>query len=464
MAPQARFCTSADRTSIAYGTIGEGPPLVHLGPWATNMELDWERPDGRTYMEGLAEGRMLVWPMRRGVGTSQRDVEDMSLEAQLADLTAVIDAMRLESFDLCGVEDGGALCIAYAAEHPAQVGRLVLWGPIVHGTDVVGADAGRSLVDLVRTNWPLARRTIADLYLPNGPAELRRWASSYLREAMSNEVAAKHLEFVFSLDVRAFASRVQAPTLVLHRRLQHNIPIAAGRAAAALIPDARFVALEGDVGVIHFQPEQALKPIREFLDAGREVPVTAAADASLDRGPVAIAASAGGIDVHTILFTDMESSTSIRQQLGDEKAQAIVHVHDSIVRDALKAHGGSEIKHMGDGIMASFTSASQALQSAVTIQRAVAAYREGEPNAPLSVYIGLNAGEPIAEEGDLFGTSVDLAKRICDQCRPGEILASNVVRELAAGRQFLFSDRGDTALRGFEDPVRLYEVRWREET
>ena len=152
----------------------------------------------------------------------------------------------------------------------------------------------------------------------------------------------------------------------------------------------------------------------------------------------------------------------MRQQIGDEKAQEIVHVHNDIVRDALKANAGREIKHTGDGIMASFGSASQALQAAVAIQRAVAAHVEEEQDARLRVYIGLNAGEPIAEEGDLFGTSVDLAKRICDQCQPGEILTSDVVRHLVAGKEFLFSDRGDTALRGFEDPVRLYEVRWRE--
>ena len=132
------------------------------------------------------------------------------------------------------------------------------------------------------------------------------------------------------------------------------------------------------------------------------------------------------------------------------------------MREALKAHGGAEIKHTGDGIMASFPSASGALECAVAVQQAVAAHVEQHPEAPLSVYIGLNAGEPIAEEEDLFGTAVDLARRICDQARGGEILASDVVRQLAAGKGFLFADRGETALRGFEDPVRLYEVRWRE--
>ena len=449
--PQVRFCTSADGTSIAYATLGEGPPLVHVAGWPENMEWDWEQPEVRACMEGLAEGRMVVWPMRRGVGASQRDVEDISLGAQLADLTAVIAGLKLERFDLMGQADGGALCIAYAADHPEQVVRLVLWGSFVHGTDLVGPEAGRSLVELVRANWPLTRRVIADLYFPNGPIEWQKWLSSYFRESVSSEVAALYVEFTMSLDVRAFAGRVQAPTLVLHRRLQRNVSIAAIRAAAALIPDARLLTLKGDVGLIYFQPEQALEPIREFLDAGRE------------REPSAASAKAGDIDVHTILFTDMESSTSMRQQIGDEKAQEIVHVHNDIVREALNANAGREVKHTGDGIMASFGSASQGLQAAVAIQRAVAAHVEEEQDARLRVYIGLNAGEPIAEDGDLFGTSVDLAKRICDECQPGEILISDVVRQLVAGKEFLFSDRGDTALRGFEDPVRLYEVRWRED-
>ncbi len=177
-------------------------------------------------------------------------------------------------------------------------------------------------------------------------------------------------------------------------------------------------------------------------------------------GTLAQPLSAG--DVHTILFTDMESSTALTQQLGDAKAQEVRRAHNAIVRDALKNNGGAEIKHTGDGIMASFPVASGALTCSIAIQHAIAAHVEEHTDTPLAVYIGLNAGEPIAEEDDLFGTSVDLAKRICDQAEPGEILVSDVVRQWAAGKEFLFSDRGATELRGFEDPVRLYEVRWRE--
>jgi adenylate cyclase len=144
--------------------------------------------------------------------------------------------------------------------------------------------------------------------------------------------------------------------------------------------------------------------------------------------------------------------------LGDGRAQELVRVHNEIVRGALAAHGGAETKHTGDGIMASFPSASSALACAVAVQRAVAA----RADAP-RVRIGLNAGEPVAEEADLFGTAVQLARRVCDHAGPGQILVSDVVRQLAAGKGFAFSDVGAVALKGFEEPVRLFEVPWRDE-
>ena len=165
----------------------------------------------------------------------------------------------------------------------------------------------------------------------------------------------------------------------------------------------------------------------------------------------------------TILFTDMESSTTLTQRLGDAAAQEIRHVHNDIVRSSLASNSGAEIKHTGDGIMASFTTASSALDCAIAVQRGVAAHKDQHPDSPLGVYIGLNAGEPISEEEDLFGTSVDLAARICDHAQPGQILASNVIRELVAGKGFLFSDIGETELRSFEDPVKLWELSWQAE-
>jgi adenylate cyclase len=162
----------------------------------------------------------------------------------------------------------------------------------------------------------------------------------------------------------------------------------------------------------------------------------------------------------TILFTDMEGSTSLTQRLGDAAAQDILRTHNRIVRDALAAHSGNEIKHTGDGIMASFTSASAALEAAVAIQKALADHNQGDPDTPIRVRIGLNAGEPVAEDEDLFGTAVQLAARVCDKAEPGQVLVSNVVQELAAGKGFDFADQGEASLKGFEKPVRLHAVRW----
>jgi adenylate cyclase len=250
-----------------------------------------------------------------------------------------------------------------------------------------------------------------------------------------------------NFDVTELLPQVRSPTLVLHRRDAAFPPMDTARVLASRIPNARLALLEGGSGAPYLGDTDAVfQAIDEFLGEGEE----AAAEAPAASGMV------------TILFTDMEGSTSLTQRLGDAKAQEVLRTHNAIVRGALKAHSGSEIKQTGDGIMASFPVASKALECAIAMQRAFAEQNESAEE-PIRVRIGLNAGEPIAEDKDLFGTAVQLAARICGHAEAGQILAPIVVRELAAGKRFLFSDRGETALRGFEDPVRLYEVRWREE-
>jgi adenylate cyclase len=169
--------------------------------------------------------------------------------------------------------------------------------------------------------------------------------------------------------------------------------------------------------------------------------------------------SAAGAPV-TILFTDMEGSTQLTQRLGDAQAQEVLRTHNRIVRETLAAHGGTEIKHTGDGLMISFPSATRALECAIGIQQRVAAHSAEHAGPELRVRIGLNAGEPVAEAGDYFGTAVQLAARICDMAVAGQILVAGVVRDLSAGKGFLFADHGETVPRGFEDSVHLYEVRW----
>jgi class 3 adenylate cyclase len=331
----------------------------------------------------------------------------------------------------------------------------VLWAPYVQGEDAATPEAARSMVALIRANWSLGKRAMTGIAFPSGPIKSQRWWSDVIHQSVSPEVAARYFESITAIDIRSYLPRVKAPTLVLAQNRDRFVPIEGGRAAAALIPDVRFVSVDGDVGHPLFAATPHVETMRRFLDEGHpQLSTTGAAPAA---------------GLVTILFTDMEGSTSLTQQLGDAKAQDVIRTHNTIIRDALRANSGSETKHTGDGIMASFPSASSALEAAISIQRAFAHHNEAVAPRPepvegraqsIRVRIGLNAGEPVAEDADLFGTAVQLAARICAHAEPGQILVPEGVRHLVAGKKFLFADLGDTVLRGFEDPVRLYELRW----
>jgi len=225
------------------------------------------------------------------------------------------------------------------------------------------------------------------------------------------------------------------------------VPFELGRELAAGIPGARFLPLDGrnhaplaeaDVVVL----ETMANAIAEFIGS----PPASAAAPHVPSGLVAV------------LFTDLVGHTQMMSRLGDAKGRDVLREHEVITRQMLKANGGTEVKTMGDGFMASFGSVTKAVECAVALQRAFAE-REGEP---LNVRVGLNAGEPIEEDGDLFGATVILASRIAAKAEGGEILVADTVRGLCSGKGFLFADRGEFVAKGFQEPVRVYEVRWRD--
>jgi class 3 adenylate cyclase len=455
MEQQIRFCTSADGTRIAYATVGQGSPVISIRPWFTHLEYEWESPMWRSLIDRLSARHLLIHHDGRGMGLSDHRVSDYSPEAQVRDLEAVVDALGLERFALYGVSQGGATSITYAVRYPERVSHLILQGSFARMGWLIDTEEGQqrfqTALSLIRQGWgtdlPAYRQFFTSLFIPDGDAEAIRQFNEMQRVSTSPENAVAVLSAMRDTDVSELLSRVRAPTLVVHCRGDAIVPFESGRRLAAAIPGARFLPLDSRNHLpLPNEPaaEVLEKAMEEFLDEGEE--------------PAAGAAPSGLV---TILFTDMEGSTTLTQRLGDAKAQEVLRTHNRIVRDALKAHSGSEVKHTGDGIMASFASASRALECAIAVQRALAQHNESAEE-PIRVRIGLNAGEPVAEEEDLFGTAVQLAARICAHAEPGEILAPIVVRELAAGKGFLFADRGDVALRGFEDPVRLYEVRWRE--
>jgi class 3 adenylate cyclase len=161
----------------------------------------------------------------------------------------------------------------------------------------------------------------------------------------------------------------------------------------------------------------------------------------------------------TILFTDIEGSTRLTQQLGDARAMSLLRSHDEIVREALLQNAGSVIKHTGDGVMAAFRSVAAAVSAAIQIQRRLAIPDETATES-LRVRIGIAAGEPVAEGDDLFGAAVQLASRLCERARPGTVLASSAVRDLALGKGFSFRRGGSVRLKGFDESVTIYEVAW----
>ncbi len=448
MEQQIRFCTTADGVTIAYSVIGQGTPVVQTPGWVNHLELDLAFPHAQSWLEALlAGGRQVVRYDGRGTGLSDREVEDVSVAARVRDLEAVVDSLGLDSFVLLGFSMGGPPAIVYAAEHPERVSHLILYASFARGFGRGREEVCRALLALMRAEWSVGSKTVVEFTSPDLDKELADQTAQYFRQCARVGVATAILEeAMFDTDVTAYLPRLTMPVLVMHRREDNAITFECGRQLAALIPNARFVPLAGN----------AHPP---FL--GDSMPFFQAIDQFLGHGQPPAAEAPPGLQ--TILFTDMEGSTGLTQRLGDARAQEIVRAHNVIVRQALKAHGGSEVKHTGDGIMASFPSASRAIECAIAVQRACQEHARDHPDAPVRVRIGLNAGEPVAEEADLFGTAVQLAARICSHGQPAEIVVSDVVRQLAAGKGFLFADLGDVALRGFEDPVRLYEVRWRED-
>jgi class 3 adenylate cyclase len=167
--------------------------------------------------------------------------------------------------------------------------------------------------------------------------------------------------------------------------------------------------------------------------------------------------------IRTILFTDIVGSTAMTRELGDEAAMELIHLHDSIVRAALDNLGGREIKHLGDGIMASFVSAASAVKCATHVQKQVAEHRNKNANRLIKVRVGVAAGEPVEHHDDLFGCTVQLASRLCSHAQADQILVSNVVAELCEGKLLPFEDLGELALKGFERPVRAHAVAWANE-
>ncbi|MEX2225579.1 MAG: adenylate/guanylate cyclase domain-containing protein [Dehalococcoidia bacterium] len=458
MDPRIQYATSSDGVSLAYWTLGDGPALVNpppASPWS-HAQMEWQIPEWRHWYEHLIRDLKVVRYDNRGAGLSDRDADDCSLESNVRDLEAIVDTLGLQRFALFGIYYASTAAIAYAARHPERVTHLILWCGFARQEDAQATGTNDALRALLDVDWTLFTETLAhSVFGWSQGAPAHRFAE-YMRASTTPEMVRKTWMSNEGLDLLGELPKIQAPTLVMHRRQFPFIKLETARDLAARISNSELVVFEGDsVSPYLDDMEDVMSTILDFMGVTSDGARTHVAERS--------SRSASSVGFRTIMFTDMEGSTEATQRLGDAQAQSMVRRHNEIVRDALHAYGGTEVKHTGDGIMSSFPSSSLAVECAVAIQRAIEAHSQSHPDEAIRVRIGLNAGEPVAEGDDLFGTAVQLASRICSRAEPRQVLVSDVVRQLVAGKGFLFGDRGETELRGFEDPVRIFEVRWQDQ-
>ncbi len=471
MEREVRYCTTEDGVRIAYCAEGEGPPLLMTPFFNESFSLHHLVPEVDRLLQPLRSNRRVILYDPRGTGLSERDAPIDAQSGDL-DLQAVVRASCTEPVAIWAYFTYVFAAVRFAVQSPDAVERLVLCSAMPVQSSVFPVEIVRSFIELVRTNWPLAAQTFGDMSTRQAdPSAGLRWGKLYLESSRSDAMMRNfEASLAANEDIRDELTKLTVPTLVMHRIGDLNVPLEIGQQVAALIPNALFAPVEG----VMTHPalgdqEPVLRAALPFLTptADRQSTLYEHTKPSAFR---------------TVLFTDLVGHTEMMSRLGDERGRAVLREHESITREVLKQHAGTEVKTMGDGFMASFASVAKAVECAVALQQAFDArnhadeanrgvgashdspLRASEPRQspvePLNVRVGLNAGEPIEEDGDLFGATVILASRIAAKAEAGEILVADTVRGLCSGKGFLFADRGEFVAKGFEDPVRIYEVNW----
>jgi class 3 adenylate cyclase/pimeloyl-ACP methyl ester carboxylesterase len=447
MEPRIQYARTTDGYSIAFTVSGSGPPLLHMPqPVFSTVQARAAIPAYRALDQRIEQSFRVVRYDSRGCGLSTRKIDNLRLDELLRDAEAVVDKLGLEEFSIFAEFDSGPPAIAIAHRYPDRVKKLVLWCSWARSLDVLDKDAWLALNQLLDYNLQLYLETIVQGSVSGTGLDPREVVQPVLSGVDQASLKIAVTDF-WSLDVSELVGELKCPCLVMHRQGLF-FPAEQSARLAAAIPDGRLIVLPGPGGVPWAgETGPVIDALEEFLLPERE-----------KKTPLPSA-------FRTILFTDLVGHTEMMSRLGDERGRAVLRDHERITRDVLKAHGGTEVKTMGDGFMASFGSVTRAVESAIALQRAFAernSSARSEALEGLSVRVGLNAGEPIEEEGDLFGATVILASRIAAKAEGGEILVADTVRGLCSGKGFLFADRGEFVAKGFEEPVRVFEVRWRE--
>src|SRR5437867_2558076 len=440
MEPRIQYAKTSDGVNVAYCDMGKGQPLVY----ASNVwgDIHWYRHNEATRAEVdrlVASGWRVVRYDARGMGSSDRDVSDFSLEARISDLDSVVSQLDLDRFVLCGYSQAGPVAIAYAVRSPERVSHLILVNSFAVGSmyykKLPSARAVLGIREMAEEQWEFFTLTIATAVTKFRDASEAKRTSELFKTSMSPNTYLQYTNATEHIDVTELLPKVQVPTLVIqdHSALPTE---ELSRALATGIPGAQFTS--GD-------------------DYPQELHAFVRADALASSPPSrrldAIAPSGTAI----ILFADIADSTALTERLGDTVFREKARDLDSALRAIIREHSGTPIegKLLGDGVLAVFTSARQAIEAAL------ACARSGD-DAGLPLHLGLHAGDVIREENNVYGGAVNIASRISGLSAPGEVLVSETVRSLgrtSAGPSVEgFEDRGEQAVKGVGGPVRVWTV------
>jgi class 3 adenylate cyclase len=438
-APGLRYARSGE-LSIAYQVVGDGPIDLAYVPLNLPILSSWEQPLIAGFWTRLASFARLILIDKRGTGSSDRPRSTPTLEAQMDDVRAVLDAVGSEEAALVGASHGAQMCALFAATYPERSTKLILWNAIarVPGTeeekrawlrDLHSAlGSAEWLERVLRTSWP----SYAD-----DPA-FRQWMVKSQGGSSPGSILDLFRTFA-NADITSVLPTIRVPTLVLYRqglegafgRFTTGDIAAEARRLADAMPDAQLVAVPGRDGAPFVGPEVA-DEIERFLGgtARRAVP---------DRV------------LSTVLFTDIVGSTELTARLGDRAWRQLLSAHRQAVRQELGRFHGEEIDTAGDGFLASFDGPARAIACAHAII-------SNATEQGLSIRAGLHTGECEREDGKLAGIAVHIGARIAAIAQPQEILVSRTVRDLVSGSGIQFQDRGETELKGVPGDWHLYAV------
>jgi class 3 adenylate cyclase len=435
--PETHYVRSGD-VNIAYQVVGDGPDLLWIPGFAQHVELMWEDPYRRAWLEDLASTFRLITFDKRGTGLSDGMYDAQPLEVRMDDLRAVLDGAGSRRTSIFAARDGGDLALVFAATYPDRVQAVVIWDGNYRGSwapDYPWApprsEALRRIDDVER-RWPASLAEIVAAGAPSLTEDERVSFARVIRLSVSPGAAAAYMRLTIDADVRGILPTVRVPTLILHQADQPDGP--AAKQMASLIPGAEFAELaRPDRIPVVGDTRELLSRVREFVAAAPSAPP------ETER------------ILATVLFTDIVGSTARATELGDRAWHQLLERHHATIRAELARHRGVEHDTAGDGFFASFDGPGRAIGCAVAIQRAV------EP-LEIEIRAGLHTGECELLDDKMSGIAVAIGARVAARAAPGEVLVSQTVKDLVAGSGITFSERGTAELKGVPGEWRLYAV------